>query len=48
MCDEEYLDDDNACEETFSYIPSLPGQGEYEEGKSEYGDLDDEDFDIDF
>lgn len=45
MCDEEYMDDD---EGSFSYIPKLPDASEYEEGESEYDDLGDEDFDIDF
>ena len=49
MCtdDDEYMED-GECDELFTIIPSLPGDGEFEEGESEYSDLDDEEFDIDF
>ena len=48
MCDEdeEYIDEED--DELFSIIPPLPDPGDYERGESEYGDLDDEDFDIGF
>ena len=40
--------EEEADEELFSFIPQLPGEDQYDEGESEYGDLDDEEFDIDF
>ena len=43
------LDEEDADgEELFSFIPKLPGEDQYDGGESEYGDLDDEEFDIDF
>lgn len=43
------LDEEDADgEELFSFIPKLPGEDQYDDGESEYGDLDDEEFDIDF
>ncbi len=53
MIDPDDLFDDldeaeDDAEELFSFIPQLPGEDQYDEGESEYGDLDDEEFDIDF
>ena len=43
------LDEEDADgEELFSFIPKLPDEDQYDDGESEYGDLDDEEFDIDF
>lgn len=53
MCDDAYIYDEMEEEEEdgdelFSFIPDLPGPDEAFDGESEYGDLDDEDLDIDF
>ncbi len=47
-CDDYSLDKEDEEEGSFSYIPKLPDSSEYETGESEYGDLDDEEFDIEF
>lgn len=47
-CDDYSLDKEDEEEGSFSYTPKLPDSSEYETGESEYGDLDDEEFDIEF